>query len=86
MTDEEDDEHIKHVHLPHLVPQHLRFAVRSSDAMCFWSSMPGSSLAGRFYYCPCHALACIGQKNSVALFPSVVCIPVQREIRLQTKT
>jgi hypothetical protein len=34
MTDEEDDEHVRHVHLPHLVPQHPRFASHSSEVLC----------------------------------------------------
>jgi hypothetical protein len=34
MTDEEDDARVKHVHLPHLVPQHPRFAPLNSGCPC----------------------------------------------------
>jgi hypothetical protein len=33
-TDEDDDVRVKHVHLPHLVPQHPRFAPLNSGCPC----------------------------------------------------
>ena len=55
MTDEEDDEHVKHVHLPHLVPQHPRFASHSSDVLCpFFSAALDVPVAVLSY--PGHAM------------------------------